>query len=77
MTIPIAQSAFEEGAQVLRNRLVENVIVERVEEVFPVVLAGQKVADIPVDRRHCDPGLRRWAFYGEVHGEVFLPRLEI
>jgi hypothetical protein len=34
------ESAFEQGAQVLRNRLVENVIIERMEEVFPIALAG-------------------------------------
>jgi hypothetical protein len=51
------ESAFEQGTQALWNRLVKNVIVKRVEEVFPFVLAGKKVADVPVDPRHCDPGL--------------------
>src|SRR5437879_456099 len=47
------------------------------EEVFPLVPAGQKVADIPVDPRHCDPGLHIHieVFYGEVHGDVFLLRM--
>lgn len=61
----------------LRNRLVENVIIERMEKVFPIVLAIEKVADIPVDQRHCNLRLHRAVFYGEIHGEVFLRRLEI
>src|SRR5712692_5059506 len=36
------ESPSQQGAQSFRHLLVENVIVERVEEVFPIGLAGKK-----------------------------------
>ncbi len=72
-----SESASQEGTQALRNRLVENVIIERVEEVRAIGFAGKKVADIAVDRGDCDPGLRPKAFCGAVHGELLVPQLGI
>src|SRR5216684_5871644 len=46
-------------------------------EVSALVLAGQKIADIPVDPRHCDAGFGGEVFYGEVHGDVILLRLGV
>ena len=53
--------------QKLRNRLIEDVVVERVEDDFPIVFAGKKVADIAVDRRHRDVAFRGKASCGEAH----------
>jgi hypothetical protein len=67
----------ENGAQRFRNRLVEDVIIERVKQVSPIGLAGKKVADIAVDRRDCDVTLHRKAFYGEAHCQLFLLQHEV
>jgi hypothetical protein len=64
---------FEQGAQALRNRLVEDVIIERMEDVLPIALAGKKVADIFVDRRWRDPVPRREAFLGDADGHDLFP----
>ena len=72
------ESASEHGAQALRDRLIENPIIERMEEGFPIALSGKKVPNIAIDRRGSrDLGLHREAFYGEAHGEVFLRQPEI
>jgi hypothetical protein len=71
-----AESAVEQGAQSLRDRFVENVIVEGVKEAFPIGPAGNKIADLTIDRRFCDLGFDRKAVLGEGHGVVFLPWLE-
>ncbi|MGC2414358.1 MAG: hypothetical protein WA459_16865 [Stellaceae bacterium] len=68
---------FEQSAQALRNGLLENMVIKRVEKGFALVPAREKVADIPVDHPPCDPGFHREVFYGEVHGNLFLPLLEI
>ena len=71
------ESASQDGAQPLRHRLVEDVIIERVEEVFSIGVAGKKIANIAVDRRRRYLGLQRNAFYGEVHGELLVPKLDV
>jgi hypothetical protein len=60
------ESVSQHVSQKLRNRLIEDVIVERVEDDFPIVFAGKKVADIAVDR-HRDEAFRGRACYGEAH----------
>jgi hypothetical protein len=67
---------LEQGTQALWDRFVENVIVEGMEDAFPVGPAGNKIADLAIDRRFCDLGFNRKAVLGEVHGAVFLPQLE-
>jgi hypothetical protein len=69
------ESGFQERKQALRNRLVEEVIIERMKKVLAIGIAGKKVANIAVDRGNCDRGLYRKAFYGEMHGGGLLLRL--
>jgi hypothetical protein len=42
-------------------------VIKRVQEVFAIGFAGQKLADIAVGRARCNSGLFGMAFDGEVH----------
>ena len=68
------ESAVEQRTQSLRDWLVENVIVEGVEDVFPIGPAGNEVADLAIDRGSCDLGCNRKGILDEEHGVVFLPQ---
>jgi hypothetical protein len=61
----------------LRDRLVEDMIIDRVKQVSPVGPTGDKVTDIAVHRWDCDRPLHRKVFYREAHGEFFLQQHEI
>ena len=61
------ESAAQQGLQPLRHRLIEHVIVKRMQQVLTVILAGEKIANVTVDRRFCNDGLDVAAFGGEEH----------
>ena len=70
------ESGVEEGTQPLRDRFVENMIIEGMEEACPIRPAGNKIADLAIDRQFGDLRFTWKAVLGEIHGVVFLPQLE-
>jgi hypothetical protein len=68
---PLERSAAQNGAQSLGYRLVEDVVVERVQKIFPVALAGKEIADFAVHRAPDDLRFDRVAFDGELHLNQF------
>ena len=67
-------SGFEQNPHPLGNRLVENVIVNRVQQVFAIVIAGEERADLVIDRARRGSGFGKAAFDGEVHDKRALLR---
>src|SRR3954447_17547522 len=67
----MVESALQHGAQPLRDRLIQHVVIELVQDILAVGVAGQKGADAAVDGRHLDLDLLYWdASEGEVHREL-------
>src|SRR5436853_7622599 len=67
-------SGFEQNPHPLGNRLVEKVIVNRVQQVFAIVIAGEERADLVFDRARRGSGFGKAAFDGEVHDKRALLR---
>ena len=68
-------SGFQQGPQPLGNRLIQHMIVDRVQQVFAMAVAGEERPDLIIDRVRRRSGFDEAAFDGEVHGKrAFLKR---
>jgi len=62
-------SGFEQGPQPLRNRLIQNMVVNCVQQVFAILVAGDETPDTAVNRAGREKGFGKAAFDGEIHDE--------